>query len=374
MKFSSALCYRITAAIDGLAPTDVEAGLQKGAFTPCTPTQESASGFIPPRGQDHAALLESVDGQWVMLFTMESRSVPASVVRKKVEERVVQIEQTTGRKPGKKERRELKEDVMHELLPMAFTKQVSTFVWLDPKERLFVIDSPSHGRADALVTALVKFIDGFAVAHITTQFTPASAMAQWLTTQEAPSGFTIDRCVELRANDESKSTVRYTNHALDLKQVREHIAAGKLPTRLAMTWNDRVSFELTDGMTLRKVKFLEGAIESKTSSADDFDADVAITAGELRGLLGDLVASLGGEASFESDAQGAQETGTDAPASELYEGAVTVVRAELNASISLIQRHLRVGYNQAARLMEEMEANGVVSAADSKGARTLLEA
>lgn len=372
MKFSSALTYRITAAIDGLAGSDAEAALQKGSFVPCTPTQESASGFIPPRGQDHGALLESVDGQWVMLFTMESRSVPASVIRKKVEERAVQIEQTTGRKPGKKERRELKEDVMHVLLPMAFTKQVSTLVWIDPKERLLVIDSPSHGRADAVVTALVKFIDGFAVAHISTQVTPASAMAQWLTTQEAPTGFTIDRCVELRANDESKATVRYTNHALDLEQVREHIAAGKLPTRLAMTWNDRVSFELTDGMTLRKMKFLEGPIESKTS-ADDFDADVAITAGELRGLLADLVASLGGEASFDAAVrdEGA-ETGAAAPVSDLYESAVSAVRAELKASISLIQRHLKVGYNQAARLLDEMQAKGVVSPMDSKGARSVV--
>ncbi len=56
---------------------------------------------------------------------------------------------------------------------------------------------------------------------------------------------------ELKASDDSKAVVRYAKHPLDIDEVREHIAAGKRPTRLAMTWEDRVSFELTEGMQLR---------------------------------------------------------------------------------------------------------------------------
>jgi len=59
---------------------------------------------------------------------------------------------------------------------------------------------------------------------------------------------------------------------------------------------------------------------------------------------------------------------------ELYAQAVETVRKHRKASISLVQRHLTIGYNRAADLLEQMEKAGIVSAMDSKGARKLLEA
>ena len=68
-----------------------------------------------------------------------------------------------------------------------------------------------------------------------------------------------------------------------------------------MTWNGRVSFVLTEGMSIKKIKMLDVVLEQNTSgqaSKDDdggFDADVAISTGELRQLIPDLIAALGGE-------------------------------------------------------------------------------
>lgn len=58
----------------------------------------------------------------------------------------------------------------------------------------------------------------------------------------------------------------------------------------------------------------------------------------------------------------------------MIEQAYTVVVANNKASISLVQRHLKVGYNRAARLIEELEKRGVVSPMNSSGARTVLKA
>lgn len=254
-------------------------------------------GWVPPRGQDHGPLVESVDGQWLLEYMVESKAVPGSVVRRKVDERCAQIEATTGRAPGKKEKKQLKEDIVQELLPLAFTRHARIAVWVDPNARRLTLDTSNVSRADGVVTALVEGISGFAVSAYHTQVEPASAMAGWLATQEPPAGFTIDRECELKATDDSKAVVRYAKHPLDIEEVRQHIESGKRPTRLAMTWEDRVSFELTEGFTLRKLAFLEGVFDGADAKnkEENFDTDAAIMTGELSQLLPALLEALGGE-------------------------------------------------------------------------------
>ena len=274
----------------------IEAGLDGARFVECGATQEKSVGWCEPRGQDHGPLVESVGGQLILKLMIETRALPGSVVTRKAKERVAQIEASTGRKPGKKEMRDLKDDIRLQLLPQAFTKQAAVGVWIDPKAALLVIDASSQSRADEVVTLLVQSLDGFAAALLDSKLSPTTAMADWLITQEAPSGFSIDRECELKAADESKAVVRYARHPLDNDEVRQHVQGGKLPTRLALTWNNRVSFVLTEGLQIKKLAFLDVVMDGASTGKDDgFDADVAIATGELCKLLPDLIDALGGE-------------------------------------------------------------------------------
>ena len=274
----------------------IEAGLDGARFVECGATQEKSVGWCEPRGQDHGPLVESVGGQLILKLMIETRALPGSVVTRKAKERVAQIEASTGRKPGKKEIRDLKDDIRLQLLPQAFTKQAAVGVWIDPKARLLVIDASSQSRADEVVTLLVQSLDGFAAALLDSKLSPTTAMAEWLVTQEAPSGFSIDRECELKAADESKAVVRYARHPLDNDEVRQHVQGGKLPTRLALTWNNRVSFVLTEGLQIKKLAFLDVVMDGASTGKDDgFDANVAIATGELCKLLPDLIDALGGE-------------------------------------------------------------------------------
>ncbi len=168
-------------------------------------------------------------------------------------------------------------------------------VWIDPQARLLVVDAGSQARADEAVTSLVKAAPGLSLMLLQSTISPAVAMAQWLVSGEAPAGFTIDRDCELKSADEMKSIVRYARHGLDTDDVRQHIEGGKMPTRLAMSWNDRVSFVLTEGLQLKKIAFLDGVFEPGAQKDDRFDADAAISTGELRQLIPDLIEALGGE-------------------------------------------------------------------------------
>ena len=274
----------------------VEAALAKAPFLECGATQERSWGWTPPRGEAHGPLAESVGGQWVLRFMVESKVLPGAVLARRVEEKAARIEQETGRKPGKKESKELKDEAKLDLLPMAFTKQGAMWVWLDLEARTLVLDTASQARADEVVTALVEALPGLSVALLDTQTAPQAAMAHWLSTQEAPAGFSIDRECELKAADEEKAVVRYARHPLDIDEVQAHIAAGKLPTKLALTWDGRVSFLLTEGLQIKKLALLDTVTEGQGGKDDSgFDADVAIATGELRLLIPDLVEALGGE-------------------------------------------------------------------------------
>lgn len=293
------MIYRLVAGW----PTELAAldeTLGRAQFVECGASQEKSVGWVEPRGHANGPMVEVIGGQWLLKLMMEVKVVPGSVVKRKVQDQLDHIEATTGRKPGKKEKREISEDARLALLPMAFSKQSSVQVWVDPKAGFLLTDAGSQAKADEVMTWLIKAVDGLVVQLVNTQTSPASAMSGWLSTKEPPQSFSVDRECELKAADESRAVVRYTRHALDTDEVSQHIAMGKVPTRLALTWADRVSFVLTEGLQLKKIAFLESVFEGAAASPadgkdDNFDADAAIATGELRKLIPDLLEALGGE-------------------------------------------------------------------------------
>ncbi|MFY7863847.1 recombination-associated protein RdgC [Roseateles sp.] len=278
----------------------IEDQLAKTVFVECGATQQQSMGWAPPRGIEHAPLIEDVGGHWLLKLVIEQRVLPGSVVKRKTEELAARIEAETGRKPGKKQTKDLKEQATLELLPMAFTKQSAIRVWIAPAQHLLMIDAGSASRAEEVVTLLIKELPGLNLHLIQTAEAPATCMAAWLMDGVPPEGFSIDRECELKSADEMKSVVRYARHALDIEEVRQHLTGGKAPTRLAMTWRDRVSFMLTDTLQIKKISFLDLVFEGRDSPEKDeaFDADAALATGELCKLIPELIDGLGGEHDF----------------------------------------------------------------------------
>jgi recombination associated protein RdgC len=145
---------------------------------------------------------------------------------------------------------------------------------------------------------LLSTLDAIAPRPLQTQVSPQTAMTGWLAGSEAPSGFTIDSDLELRSASESQAAIRYVHHALAGPEIAGHIADGKIATKLGMTWNDRISFVLTDKLHLKRLAFLDilkEQAESTDNAEEQFDADFALMAGELAQLFEDLLVALGGE-------------------------------------------------------------------------------
>jgi len=296
--FKNALLYRI----DQWNPPpleEVEERLAGSRFTACGATQPESAGWLQPRGDKEGALIENIGGQLVLRLGVERKAVPTSVIKAELEARLDRIEAETGRRPKGKIARELKEEIVQDLLPRAFPKRSATLVWIDVRAGFVVIDAASTAKADRVVTMLVELLGGgIRLSLAQSAISPATAMAEWLTSKEAPAGFTVDRECELKQPDSEKATVKYARHTLDIDEVGQHIVQGKLPTSLAMTWSSRVSFVLSDAMTIKKLKLLDVVLEgtsTATRDEDHFDADVALVTGELKQLIPALIEALGGE-------------------------------------------------------------------------------
>lgn len=408
MWIKNAQVYRLPAPYAITAEQLVEA-LTPQKFVPCTSVEKERAGWVAPLPEGE--LVHVVNRQFILKLCTQTKVLPGSVVNKAVKEKAAELEEQQGFPPGKKATKELKERITDELLAKAFAKDEHTLVWIDPVNGWLIVDAASASKADAVIKLLLKAVDRMPLESLRVQRSPVAVMTGWLESDEAPHNFTVDQDCILKATGESSATVRYQRHSLDPEDVRRHIAAGKQCVRLAMTWNSRVSFVLDESLTIKSIKPLDVIKENTAITYSDqerFDNDLMLMTGELAKLLADMVDAMGGEAEAgEAAADGqkpiaagsaheaarklhqlATQEGVSATLSvngraiatfgapaedELYEKAVTVVRSNNRASISLVQRHLTIGYNRAARLIEQMEAKGVVSPMGPDGERTVIQ-
>jgi len=295
MWFKNLQLYRLPQSWAAEAES-FEQQLARLPLADCGATDPRSLGWVAPR--DGGSLLHSVNQQWLIALGVEEKLLPASIVKRLAGERAREIEETDGRRIGRRELRELQEQMTLELLPRAFIRRRTTFAWIDRGNGWLVVDAASPAKAEELLEHLRRSLDSLPAKVAKPVQSPSAAMTGWVAAGEAPVGFTLDQDLELRSAE--KASVRYANHPLEGEEIRRHIADGKVVTRLAMTWNERISFVLNDLLQIRRLAFLDILKEQSESQAEDaderFDIDFTLMAGEVAQLLADLMAALGGEA------------------------------------------------------------------------------
>lgn len=295
MWFKNLQIYRLPAPW-AMTPEQLEACLAPQAFAPCTSLDMQSQGWISPR--ENGMLVHTVNRQMLILLGTEKKLLPSTVVNQVTKARAAEIEEQQGFAPGRKQMKDLKEQVTDELLPRAFSINRNTWTWIDPVNGWLVVDAASPAKAEEVIKLLLKSVDKLPMEALHVAQSPVATMTDWLASDEAPGGFTVDQDTELRASGEGKATVRYVRHTLEADDVRRHIAAGKQCTRLAMTWADKVSFVLTESLAVKRVTPLDVLKENDATTKNDderFDSDLMLMTGELAKLIADLVEALGGE-------------------------------------------------------------------------------
>jgi recombination associated protein RdgC len=281
-------------------PTSLEEQLAAFPLQACSATELKSIGWISPR--EDGSLVHSINRQWLLALGTEQKLLPSSVVKQCANERAKAIQETQGRNIGRKEMRELRESISLELLPRAFVSRRTTFGWIDPINGWLVVDAASSAKAEEFLEHLYKSVSGFPAKLLQVTQSPSAAMTSWIAEGEAPGAFTIDQDLELRSAE--KATVRYVKHTLEGEEIRQHIADGKVVTRLALTWGDKISFLLNENLQIKRLGFLDILKEQSDEQAENederFDIDFTLMTGEVARLLDDLLEALGGELKQES--------------------------------------------------------------------------
>jgi recombination associated protein RdgC len=378
MIFKNAKIYTITQPL-AFSSEAFEELLGEHKFRHCGAHDLATMGFARCIGGLFAHVAQ---GMFTIRIQKEEKLLPDSVVNQELEEVVERIEMETGAPVGKKAKADIKQEIITKLLPQAFTNRKSTYGTIIPESNLVIVHASSDSQAEAWLAMVRKAIGSLPVVPFARR-SIQSELTHWVT-DTTPDTINLLEEAELKATDDTGGLVRVKNQALDTDEVINHLDAGKLVQKVAFEYDEAFTAILCEDGSIKRIKLADRVLEENDDIPSDqaearFDADVYLYVSTLLGFIKLIDAAF--QLTEESSSQPASdEVEEDQPnpfvSSEgkdvFYDEAVKFVRETRRASVSAVQRKFKIGFNRGARLVEQMEVEGIVSKPGHNGAREVL--
>lgn len=297
MWFRNLQLYRLTETFE-LDAEQLNQALEERSFHPCGGLDTHAQGWTSPLGKHSPLLAHATQGRLMICLRREDRILPAAVIREALDEKVEQIEAQEGRPVGRKEKTRLKDEIVVDLLPRAFTRSSRLFAYIDPKAGWIVVDSGTAKKAEDLLSLLRETLGSLKLRPLAVNQSPAMVMTRWLE-DASPAEFEVaDEC-ELKEPVENGGIVRARKQDLASTEVQAHLDAGKQVTKLAVEWSERIRCVLCDDLSIKRLRFTDLVMEEAAEvNADDaaarFDADFALMSAELQQFIPAVIDAFGG--------------------------------------------------------------------------------
>ena len=285
------------------ADGDLQKELSFSLAMPCGVFELSSRGWESPYGDDSTALFQ-VSGDCILLaLGGEDKILPASVVNDQLRKRLAETEQREGRRPGGRERKRIKDDLVHELLPRALCKPYRLAGYLDLQECFRAVDTSSRKAAEEFVSHLRHALGSFPALPLNAEMAPRDVLTLWLAGEPIPEAISLREECELRDAADQGAVVKCQRLDVQCDEVAKHLEAGMQVARLALDLDDRLSFTLGDDLIVRKLKLLDAALDSLDGDREDLRAELDARFALLSGEVSHLFRTLAGPFRF-STAEG----------------------------------------------------------------------
>ncbi|PKH21305.1 recombination-associated protein RdgC [Enterobacterales bacterium CwR94] len=298
--FKNLMVYRLNRDIP-FSADELEKQLEAYAFTPCGSQDMAKTGWVSPMGPRSDAFTHVSQNQILICARKEEKILPSPVVKQALEAKIQKLEAEQSRKLKKTEKDALKDEVLHSLMPRAFSRFSQTFLWIDGQNGLIVVDCASAKKAEDTLALLRKSVGSLPVVPLTLESPIELTLTEWVRSGDVPAGLALMDEAELKAILEDGGVIRCKKQDLVCDEIANHIEAGKLVTKLALDWRERIQFVLSDDGSLKRLKFSE-TLRDQNEDIDRedvgarFDADFILMTGELATMIQETVTALGGEA------------------------------------------------------------------------------
>ncbi|HEA1695846.1 recombination-associated protein RdgC [Escherichia coli] len=296
VAFKNIFIYRLSREVNWDTAV-VNAALSKFVFTPCGSQDMAKAGWTPILGDN---LTHEYQGFLLMQHKREEKILPSQVLKEELQKKILKLEEEQDRKLKKTEKDSLKDEVLHSLLPRAFTRKSLAKILIDRSNHLVFVEASSAKKAEDQLALLRKSLGSLPVIPFTPREPLEITMTEWFKSG-FPAGFTAGEDATLKGLLDNGGAVRCNKVDLQSDEIMSHIEAGKVATTVAINWMDRASFRVNDDMSIKALTFCDDLYDQnddidREDVAQRFDADFVLFTGELSALFNALVEAIGGEA------------------------------------------------------------------------------
>ncbi|MES9831112.1 MAG: recombination-associated protein RdgC [Candidatus Thiodiazotropha sp. DIVDIV] len=284
-----------------LSQDAMEEQLKSKAFQNCGSQDLMSMGWDTPLGRNTDSLVHEIAGCQMICARQEEKLLPSTVIKEIMEERLAEIEQEEGRKVGRKERTELREDIFQQLLPQAFSRHNRQYAMIDKQQGWILVDASSANKAEALITLLRETLGSLPVNPLESATAPTYVMTEWLKHPGQHKNFSLLDSCELQDRSDESSVLRCKGQDLTADEILAHLEAGKDVVKLAVEWDERISCLIESDLSIKRLRFLDllqeqAADNQIETEADAFDSHFTLMSLEFRRLLPEMFELFGGVA------------------------------------------------------------------------------